>query len=201
MKFARRNRAEVDVNLTPLIDVVFLLLIFFMVSTTFTKDTQLSIDLPEASGDAARIAEKIVEVTVTRNGDYAVNEVSLVTNQLATLKRAIEKVSDGDTTIPMVITADSATPHRAVVTAMDAAGELVFVHLSIATRNVTDGEGYPPNGRANLWSSADVRDVLLGCVFAQYFWLYDLFSSERRIFTVNRLYRGFTRWSGSVSRY
>jgi biopolymer transport protein ExbD len=117
------------------------LLIFFMVSTTFTKDTQLSIDLPEASGDAARIAEKIVEVTVTRNGDYAVNEVSLVNNQLATLKRAIEKVSDGDTTIPMVITADSATPHQAVVTAMDAAGQLGFVHLSITTRNVTDGEG------------------------------------------------------------
>lgn len=138
MKFARRTRSEVEVNLTPLIDVVFLLLIFFMVSTTFTKDTQLSIDLPEADGDPARVAEKIIEVTVTRSGDYAVNDVSLVNNQLATLKRAIEKVSEGDTSTPLVITADSATPHQAVVTAMDAAGQLGFVHLSITTRNVTD---------------------------------------------------------------
>ena len=141
MKFARRNRAEVEVNLTPLIDVVFLLLIFFMVSTTFSKDTQLSIDLPEASGDPTRVAEKVVEVTVTRNGDYAVNGESLVNNQLATLKRAIEKISDGDSSIPLVITADSATPHQAVVTAMDAAGQLGFVRLSITTRDAADGEG------------------------------------------------------------
>ncbi|MFT5562012.1 MAG: biopolymer transport protein ExbD [Candidatus Azotimanducaceae bacterium] len=141
MKFARRTRAEVEVNLTPLIDVVFLLLIFFMVSTTFSKDTQLSIDLPEASGDPARVAEKLVEVLVTRSGDYAVNDVSLVNNQLETLKRAIEKVSNGDTTIPLVITADSATPHQAVVTAMDAAGQLGFTQLSITTRDAGDGEG------------------------------------------------------------
>lgn len=138
MKFARRTRAEVEVNLTPLIDVVFLLLIFFMVSTTFTKDTQLSIDLPEAQGDPARVAEKIVEITVTRTGNYAVNGTALVDNELGTLKRAVEEVSGGDTTLPMVITADSATPHQAVVTAMDAAGQLGFIHLSITTRNSTD---------------------------------------------------------------
>ena len=140
MKFARRTRAEVEVNLTPLIDVVFLLLIFFMISTTFTKDTQISIDLPEASGDPARVADKSVEVTVTRAGAYAVNGTGLVNNELVTLKRAIEKTSGGDTTIPMIITADSSTPHQAVVTAMDAAGQLGFVHLSITTRNSDDDE-------------------------------------------------------------
>ncbi|MFN3239252.1 MAG: ExbD/TolR family protein [Pseudomonadales bacterium] len=140
MKFARRTRTEVEVNLTPLIDVVFLLLIFFMVSTTFTKDTQLSIDLPEAEGDPARVAEKIIEITVTRNGDYAVNGTVLVDKQLGTLKRAIEKVAEGDTALPMVITADSATPHQSVVTAMDAAGQLGFIHLSITTRNSADGD-------------------------------------------------------------
>ncbi len=139
MKFARRTRTEVEVNLTPLIDVVFLLLIFFMVSTTFTKDTQLSIDLPEAEGDPARVAEKMVEITVTRTGNYAVNGTALVNNELATLKRAVEEVSGGDTTLPMVITADSATPHQSVVTAMDAAGQLGFIHLSITTRNSADG--------------------------------------------------------------
>ncbi len=138
MKFARRTRTEVEVNLTPLIDVVFLLLIFFMVSTTFTKDTQLSIDLPEADGVPARVADKVVEVTVTRAGAYAVNGTALVNNELSTLKRAIEEVSGGDTDLPMVITADSATPHQSVVTAMDAAGQLGFIHLSITTRNSTD---------------------------------------------------------------
>lgn len=140
MKFARRTRNEVDVNLTALIDVVFLLLIFFMVSTTFTRETHLSIDLPEASGQPQPVASTQIEITVTRSGEYAVNGEALVNTRLETLKRALEKVSGGNTTAPLVITADSATPHQAVVTAMDAAGQLGFVQLSITTRNVTDDE-------------------------------------------------------------
>ncbi|MFT7688014.1 MAG: biopolymer transport protein ExbD [Candidatus Azotimanducaceae bacterium] len=135
MKFARRKREEVEVNLTPLIDVVFLLLIFFMISTTFTKETRIAIDLPEAVGDAAQVVEKQIEITITRNGQYAVNEVTLVNDKLDTLKRAIEKISEGDTSVPLIISADSATPHQSVVTAMDAAGQLGFIHLSITTRN------------------------------------------------------------------
>ncbi len=135
MKFARRARQEVDVNLTPLIDVVFLLLIFFMVSTTFTKESHLAIDLPEASPKAARVAETQIEVSVTRGGDYAINGVALINKELDTLRAAIEKVSAGDNTIPMIITADSATPHQSVVTAMDAAGQLGFSKLSITTKS------------------------------------------------------------------
>lgn len=137
MKFARRVRAEVEVNLTPLIDVVFLLLIFFMVSTTFTKETHLSIDLPEASGDPARIAPEQIEVSITQQGDIAVNGTALVNNGLETLKSALEKVSEGDNTMPLIITADAATPHQSVVNAMDAAGQLGFIQLSITTKNVT----------------------------------------------------------------
>ena len=140
MRFARRSRAEVEVNLTPLIDVVFLLLIFFMVSTTFTKETRLSIDLPEATGDPARIVEQQIEVSITRSGDYAINEVALIKSDLENLKIAIGKVSNGDDTIPMIITADARTPHQAVVTAMDAAGQLGFIHLSITTRNTDQSE-------------------------------------------------------------
>ena len=134
MKFARRVRQEVDVNLTPLIDVVFLLLIFFMVSTTFTQETELSIDLPEASSQSSRSADQQIEISITKNGDYAINEVSLINREQATLRTAIEKVSNGDTAIPMVITADSATPHQAVVTALDVAGQLGFTRLSITTK-------------------------------------------------------------------
>jgi len=137
VKFARRVRAEVEVNLTPLIDVVFLLLIFFMVSTTFTKETHLSIDLPEASGDPARIAPEQIEVSITQQGDITVNGTALVNNGLETLKSALEKVSEGDNTMPLIITADAATPHQSVVNAMDAAGQLGFIQLSITTKNVT----------------------------------------------------------------
>jgi biopolymer transport protein ExbD len=138
VKFARRTRAEVEVNLTPLIDVVFLLLIFFMVSTTFTKETQISIDLPEASADPTRIAEKQIEISITSTGKFAINEVALLKSNLENLKSAIEKVSGGDNTIPMIITADASTPHQSVVTAMDAAGQLGFVKLSITTKNSTE---------------------------------------------------------------
>ena len=140
MKFARRARSEVEINLTPLIDVVFLLLIFFMVSTTFTKETHLSIDLPEASGEPARITEQKIEVSISRVGDYAINDVALLKSNLESLKVAIEKVTNGDNAIPMIITADANTPHQAVVTAMDAAGQLGFVQLSITTRNVEESE-------------------------------------------------------------
>lgn len=138
MKFARSRRTEVEVNLTPLIDVVFLLLIFFMVSTTFTRETHLSIDLPEASGDTGQVAPEQVEVTITASGDYAVNGDAVVNTDIETLKSAIDQKSGGTSSVPLVITADSATPHQAVVTAMDAAGQLGFVHLSITTRNAEE---------------------------------------------------------------
>ena len=133
MKFARRSRQEVEVNLTPLIDVVFLLLIFFMVSTTFTKETHLSIDLPEASSQSTRSADLQIEISITKDGSYAINGVALLNGEKETLKAGIEKVSQGDNAIPMIITADSATPHQSVVTALDVAGQLGFTQLSITT--------------------------------------------------------------------
>lgn len=134
MRFARRARQEVEVNLTPLIDVVFLLLIFFMVSTTFTKETHLSIDLPEASSQSSRAADLQIEISITRNGDYAINGVALINSKPETLTNAINRVSNGDNAIPMIITADSATPHQSVVTALDVAGQLGFTQLSITTQ-------------------------------------------------------------------
>lgn len=135
MKFARRARSDVEVNLTPLIDVVFLLLIFFMVSTTFTKETHLTIDLPKADGKPAPTQKRQVEITITRNGEFAINQVALVNKKTETVKAALERTSKGDHSLPLVITADAATPHQAVVTAMDAAGQLGFTHLSITTTN------------------------------------------------------------------
>ena len=135
MKFKRQSRDEDGINLTPLIDVVFLLLIFFMVSTTFTKETHLNVDLPEASGELSADDGEQIEILINADGSYAVNGQALVNKKLATLKAALEKTAAGETDMPLVITADANTPHQAVVTAMDAAGQLGFVHLSITTKN------------------------------------------------------------------
>ncbi|MFT4825940.1 MAG: biopolymer transport protein ExbD [Halioglobus sp.] len=134
MNFRRQRLDQVDVNLTPLIDVVFLLLIFFMVSTTFSRETQLTIDLPEATGEAREAVDTQIEILIDESGQYRVNGKGLVDNRMRTLQAAIYKVSAGDTTLPMLITADAQTAHQSVVQAMDAAGKMGFVHLSITTR-------------------------------------------------------------------
>jgi biopolymer transport protein ExbD len=135
LKFRRKVRTEDSVNLTPLIDVVFLLLIFFMVSTTFTKETHLDIDLPEASGEPLPQEKQQVEILINEEGGFAVNGKSLINKQLNTLKAAIEEIAAGDSKVPLIITADANTPHQSVVTAMDAAAQLGFAKLSITTRN------------------------------------------------------------------
>lgn len=135
MRFRRQPRETEGINLTPLIDVVFLLLIFFMVSTTFTKETHLSIDLPEAKGQVSTERAEQVEILISAEGDYSVNGQGLVNNRPSTLRAALEEVSGGDNQRPLVITADAKAPHEAVVRAMDAAGQSGFVQLSISTRH------------------------------------------------------------------
>ena len=141
MKFRRHTRAEVGINLTPLIDVVFLLLIFFMVSTTFTRETQLSIDLPEAQGQPRQTTEKSIEILIDESGTYRVNGEALVDNNVRTLKAAIYRFAAGDTTMPMSITADAQAAHQDVVKAMDAVGQMGYVHLTITTRQPVAASG------------------------------------------------------------
>lgn len=134
MKFQRSLKEEVSVNLTPLIDVVFLLLIFFMVTTTFSRNTNLLINLPEATGQATEQPALEIEILIAQNGTYSVNGRQLVNARKETLMRTVAEVSGGDTTIPLIITADANTSHQSVVTAMDAVAQLGFTSLNIATR-------------------------------------------------------------------
>jgi biopolymer transport protein ExbD len=134
MKFARNLNAEVDINLTPLIDVVFLLLIFFMVTTTFTRDSNLLINLPEANGESAGEQILSIDILIARNGSYAVNGRTLVNTRIDTLMDAITAIAADDTDTPVTITADADTTHQSVVTAMDALARLGFMRLNIATR-------------------------------------------------------------------
>jgi len=128
---------SVEVNLTPLIDVVFLLLIFFMVSTTFDRHAKLKVSLPEASTKATQQQNDPLVLSIDAKGNYFLNERQVVNQQLGTLKQAIRKtLSEKNVNIDdvsMVLRADANTPHQAVVRAMDAASQLGLTKLSIAT--------------------------------------------------------------------
>jgi len=127
------HRDEIDLNLTPLIDVVFLLLIFFMVSTTFEQQSRLKIELPEASSQASKKQADTVVIGIDAKGRFFINDRQLVNTQFKTLKMALMKTVGKNKDVPLVLKADAKTPHQAVVMAMDAAAQLGLTRLSIAT--------------------------------------------------------------------
>ncbi len=138
MKFKREPREELELNLTPLIDVVFLLLIFFMVSTTFQKESEISLQLPRASDSEIQAPEERIEIVINAAGRYFINDQELVKTDVASLQNALYKVSGGKRDLPLTIRADAQAPHQSVVTAMDAAGQLGMLKMSIATSRSAD---------------------------------------------------------------
>ena len=135
MKFRRKSRENVEINLASLIDVVFILLLFFVVTTTFTRETQLKVDLPEAAtGTPPEQTElKQLEILIAADGSYSLNAKQLLKSDLPSLMAALQKESEGDNSLPLIISADAKTQHQAVITAMDAAGKLGFAHLRMTT--------------------------------------------------------------------
>lgn len=127
------RRDDIELNITPLIDVVFLLLIFFMVSTTFEKQARLKVQLPDASASAQIEEKQSIVIGIDAKGRYYLNDRQVVNTTLETLKMALKKVTNGKTDILIVLRADANTPHQAVVTAMDAASQVGLTRLSIAT--------------------------------------------------------------------
>ena len=123
---------EVGINLTPLIDVVFLLLIFFMVSTTFDTTSQLKIKLPEASQTQTAEPPRKINLLIDARGNFFVNSRELTNNKSATLKAALER-SMGESKLPIVIQSDAASPVQSLVTAMDVVGQLGLPQVSLAT--------------------------------------------------------------------
>lgn len=134
MKLQTRSKEEPDVNLTSLIDVVLLLLIFFMVSTSFVREAEINLSLPEASANApSETPSEALEITVTQAGAYLVNGRALINSERRTLRAAIERLTGEQRNMPVYIRADANATHQAVVTAMDVAGQLGFVNVNIAT--------------------------------------------------------------------
>ena len=143
MNFRPQRGEEVDVNLTPLIDVVFLLLIFFMVTTTFNRETRLLVNLPEAKAETASTQADQIEILVAREGTYSINGRNLINNRIETLIRGLEVESGGDRNLPVLLVADAEATHQSVVTAMDAIGQSGFTRLNIATQQPVE-QGQQP---------------------------------------------------------
>ena len=142
MNFSQQEEQdETGIELTPLIDVVFLLLIFFMISTTFTKETSLKINLPESSGNVNVEQPISVEVQIGAQSQYAIavnNESAskpLINSNRETLKRALTKF-EGQKKILLIIRADRKTPHEAVIRVMDVAQELGLSNVTFATKQL-----------------------------------------------------------------
>ena len=127
--------------MTSLIDVVLLLLIFFMVSTSFVKQSKITISLPQA--ESAAIVEEVpeqIDIMITETGTYLINGRELINSRPETIRNALQKVSGGSTSLPLTISADASARHQDVITAMDVAGRLGFVRISIATVNDPESE-------------------------------------------------------------
>jgi len=140
MNLRRRRPADPEVNLISLIDVVFLLLLFFLLSTTFNQQSSIHVDLPKASAQQEKVQEDTVTLAIDAAGEFYVNGQRVVNRQVESLKRALMNVIGVGKKPPLVISADAKTPHQAVITAMDAARQVGLVHLSIATTQTSDSK-------------------------------------------------------------
>ncbi len=141
MKLQHRIKEDPTVDLTSLIDVVFLLLLFFMVSTTFEHQAVLKVDLPDASAvDAPVDLPERLELVIDASGLMFLNDRQLVDSEERTIKAAFNEAVGDDRDLPLVLRADRETPHHYVVTVMDVAAQLGFSNLSIATNRTTGSE-------------------------------------------------------------
>lgn len=128
-----RRREDPEINITSLIDVVLLLLIFFMITTTFERDAQLQVTLPEASSEPVDTPAKALEITINLNGDFFIDGQQVLNPQPQTLRRAIVQTIGERRDLPVIVRADARSPVQAVVTAMDVTGQLGLTQLSLAT--------------------------------------------------------------------
>jgi biopolymer transport protein ExbD len=133
MKLRVKRGDEIELNLISLVDVVLLLVIFFMLTTTFVQDSRLKVELPQAGPGTAERTVKPIVITISAQGSYRVNDRALVNNERATLSAALRQVAGNSTREPVTIRADARATHQSVVTAMDVAGRQGFTQVNIAT--------------------------------------------------------------------
>lgn len=141
VKIRKRQRQDDYINVVPFIDILLVLLIFFMVSSRFTHNAELKLDLPTAEDPSGQQRQPdTVELVVSENGNFSVNDRALVDNKPETLRKALSDAAGDRTDIPLILSADAKAQHQAVVTAMDVAGQMGFAKLSITTRRDENAE-------------------------------------------------------------
>ena len=138
MNFRRKKREKLDITLISMIDVLFVLLLFFMVSTTFSQHTQVKITLPEADGSEAEQSTKMVKLTIDADGTYYLIGDDNVSHELVDqnkdgLKRELQKYTEASKALPFIINADDKTPTKSVITALDVAAQVGFSHATFTT--------------------------------------------------------------------
>ena len=138
MNFRSNRRDEINLDVTPLIDVVFLLLIFFMVSTTFEHNSEINITLPSSSKEVTEAKPNAVNVGLDAQGNVYINDKALVNAQLETIKTALSDALVGLNDPPLIISADAEATHQSVVRVMDAARQLGLVKITFATQELKD---------------------------------------------------------------
>jgi biopolymer transport protein ExbD len=139
MNLLRRSREEPEINLTSLIDVVLLLLVFFMVSTSFVREAEINIRLPEARAEPVETTDaEVLEIGVTQTGKYLINGRELLVSDRRRLRAAIEQVMGENRGADVVIRADAESDFQVAVTAMEVAGELGYTSVSIATATTSE---------------------------------------------------------------
>ena len=134
MNFRSQRQSETEINITPLIDVVFLLLIFFMVSTTFERESEIRITLPEASEEQVEAKPDFILVRIDAQGQIYIDDETLVNTDVTTMRAALMEQAQGATDLPVIIRADAEVSHRMVIKVMDAARRSGLVNITFATR-------------------------------------------------------------------
>jgi len=134
MKLSAGRPEEPDVNLTPMIDVVFLLLLFFMVSTSFIRESSLKVDLPQATGQTIAEQDLAIDIIINADGQFIINEVTLDSPSLEQLSAHLKQAVGENEDPHIIISADANAEYQNIVTAMDVSQQLGYTRLTLATR-------------------------------------------------------------------
>lgn len=138
MRLGAQRQDEFEINVISLIDVMLTLLMFFVMTTTFVQHSALKVTLPQASEKLEEAPKNPLIVMIGADRRFYVDNNEVLNPDVATLKQAISHIAGDDHDMPVILRADAMTPHQAVVTAMDALGQLGFTHMSIATVRAKD---------------------------------------------------------------
>ena len=140
MRLGATRQDEFEINVISLIDVMLTLLMFFVMTTTFVQHAAMKVTLPEASETTQEAQRNPLIVMIGSDSRYYIDNNEVLNPNVDTLKEAIARIAGDNRDQPVILRADAMTPHQAVVTAMDALGQLGFTHLSLATSR-SKGEG------------------------------------------------------------